>query len=96
MMSNTSSFDNSQRESATTTTSSTRFANLFTKKNLDSWMPNKRQWIKALIIFIYLVVGCVFYYYYEGWHPATSISFAIVTMATVGKLLLSNDTLVSY
>ncbi len=87
MMSNTSSFDNSQRESAATTTSSTRFANLFSKKNLESWKPTKRQLIKAFIILIYLIVGCVFYYYYEGWHPSTSVSFAVVTMTTVGKLI---------
>lgn len=45
--------------------------------------------VKALVYFgsliLYIVAAVVFYCYYEGWTPGEALSFAIVTLATVGK-----------
>lgn len=69
------------------TTSST---GIFAKSKIaESYLPTKRQCVKIFIIFLYFMVGCIFYHYNEGWSVNTSISFTIVTMATVGRFCLS-------
>jgi hypothetical protein len=35
---------------------------------------------------LFMLVSTLFYHHYEGWSPEEAISFAVVTLSTVGKL----------
>ncbi len=53
------------------------------KSKLSSCFTCKRL-MKAILFFLYFVVGCIFYGHYEGWSVYKTISFSVVTMCTVG------------
>jgi hypothetical protein len=36
---------------------------------------------------LFMLVSTLFYHHYEGWSPEEAISFAVVTLSTVGKIL---------
>ncbi len=42
--------------------------------------------IKTIGFFLYIITGCLFYRYYEGWDIRRSLFFTIITISTVGTL----------
>lgn len=44
--------------------------------------------LQVFFLFLYLVIGCSYYYSVESWSVGTTLWFTVVTITTVGKVSL--------
>lgn len=72
------------RPKTITITSNNKMQDLKATINAVRSHPHYKGARNLLILFFYLLVGCVAYGELEGWHFGRSLSFTVVTITTVG------------